>query len=257
MFHYLGRLMASASPSSNYSTTSNWVEHADLQLRDEKNYLNEIVSTTMREVILDNQPAVNFLDIPNPAGVFPPQFLRVLSLDSLASQWPMGPGFPQYSSKWKLMATPPALSRAHYDVGKYSTWIQIEHGCKFWATLVGKTPNCPLTELVVKDHQWKVFVLDKDDILIMPPGTVHIVLTTKPSVAEGGHFYSKYGLVKSFFTGLQEQKHGSQDTNTQHVASELVLQGLASSYADFIHDIASKKISFLNIILSQTKLPTL
>ncbi|KAF8572672.1 hypothetical protein K439DRAFT_1625608 [Ramaria rubella] len=213
------------------------------QLRDEKNYLNEIVSTTMKEVILDNQPAVNFLDIPNPAGVFPPQFLRVLSLDSLASQRPMGPGFPQYSSKWKLMATSPALSRAHYDAGKYSMWIRIECGCKFWATLVGEIPTCPLTELVVEDHKWKVFVLEEDVILIMTPGTVHIVLTTRPSVAEGGHFYSKYDLVKSFFTGLQERKHGSQDTNTQHVASELVLQGLASSYADFIHDIAYKKIS--------------
>ncbi|KAF8583223.1 hypothetical protein K439DRAFT_1617690 [Ramaria rubella] len=133
----------------------------------------------------------------------------------------MGPGFPQYSSKWKTHGHSTALSRAHYDMGKYSMWIRIERGCKFWATLVGEIPTCPLTELVVKNHKWKVFVLEKDNILIMPPGTVHIVLTTKPSVAEGGHFYSKYGL---------------------HVASELVLQGLASSYADFIHDIASKKI---------------
>ncbi|KAF8590182.1 hypothetical protein K439DRAFT_1612176 [Ramaria rubella] len=84
-------------------------EAHDLQLRDEGNYLNEIVSTTMREVIEDHQPAVNFLDIPSPAGVFPPRFLRVLSMDGWASQRPMGPGFPKYSSKWKLMVTPPAL----------------------------------------------------------------------------------------------------------------------------------------------------
>ncbi|KAF8576658.1 hypothetical protein K439DRAFT_1622690 [Ramaria rubella] len=140
-------------------------EAHDLQLRDEGNYLNEIVSTTMWEVIEDHQPAVNFFDIPSPAGVFPPHFLRVLSMDGLASQRPMGPGFPQYSSKWKLMATPPALSRAHYDAGKYSTWIHMERGCKFWAVLVGETPKCPLTDIVVKKHKWKVFLLEEDNIL--------------------------------------------------------------------------------------------
>ncbi|KAF8573397.1 hypothetical protein K439DRAFT_1625110 [Ramaria rubella] len=204
----------------------------DLQLRDEGNYLNKIVSTTMREVIEDHQPAVNFLDIPSPAGVFPPHLLRVLSMDGLVSQRPMGPGFPQYPSKWKLMATPPTLSRAHYDAGKYSMWIHMECVCKFWAVLVGETPKCPLTDIVVKKHKWKVFLLEEDDILIIPLGTVHIVLTVKVAVAEGRHFYSN----------LWERRNGAQDTNTQHIGSELVLQGLTSSYVDVIQDISPDKM---------------
>ncbi|KAF8572909.1 hypothetical protein K439DRAFT_1625447 [Ramaria rubella] len=76
----------------------------------------------------------------------------------------------------------------------------------------------------------------------MPPGTVHIVLTVKVAVAEGGHFYSKYSLIQSFMTGLQERRNGAQDTNTQHIGSELVLQGLASSYVDVIQDMSPDKM---------------
>ncbi|KAF8575324.1 hypothetical protein K439DRAFT_1623701 [Ramaria rubella] len=207
-------------------------EAHDLQLRDEGNYLNEIVSTTMREVIEDHQPAVNFLDIPSPAGVFPPHFLRgpwdlaSHNIHPNGNSWP----HPQLSQ---------GLTMMQGSIPCGSTWNVDANFGQYW---LEKLRKCPLTDIVVKKHKWKVFLLEEDDILIMPPGTVHIVLTVKAAVAEGGHFYSKYSLIQSFMTGLWERRNGAQDTNTQHIGSELVLQGLASSYVDVIQDISPDKM---------------
>ena len=88
-----------------------------------------------------------------------------MSLDTLAGQLPMKAGFPQYSTKWKTLATTPAVSSPHIDAAKFGTWVHIRKGAKLWGVLEGDIPEAPLVDLKAGVHRWKYFVLEEDDRL--------------------------------------------------------------------------------------------
>ncbi|KAF8514467.1 hypothetical protein JB92DRAFT_129579 [Gautieria morchelliformis] len=199
-----------------------------------------MVKRSIKQALESGQPSLNFLNLPNPEGVDVPDFVRMLSLNRVAAQMPVGVENPQYSTKWQLLATAPALSHPHIDAGKFATWVQVRRGAKIWAVLDGPMPGKPLTEFDLEAHKWIPFLLEQDDILIMPPGTVHCVLTVQDSFAVGGHFYTKWSLGASFEAGDREHRTGLQDTNTQHVRSELILHATLRSYAQAMHDACAR-----------------
>lgn len=80
----------------------------------------------------------------------------------------------------------------------------------------------------------RVFMADQG-IRIMPPGTVHCVLTIRDCFAVGGHFYTKWSLGASFEAGIRENLSGIYDTNTQHIASEVILHAMLQFYMQAMH----------------------
>lgn len=50
----------------------------------------------------------------------------------------------------------------------------------------------------------------------MPPGTIHYVVSTKDSIAVGGHFYSAKNLLQTLYAMIVEHFVGHLTTNTAH-----------------------------------------
>jgi hypothetical protein len=152
----------------------------DLQKRDLCDPNRQMVKGSVKEGLESGQPSLNYLDLPSPAGVNAPNFLkyvmiafqlrvlmgnRLLALDPLAGQIPVGIEYPHCSTKWQLLATAPALSHPHIDAGKFATWVHVRRGAKIWAVLDGPIPAEPLTEMDLAVHKWIPFLLEEGDML--------------------------------------------------------------------------------------------
>jgi hypothetical protein len=68
----------------------------------------------------------------------------------------------------------------------------------------------------------------------MQPNRPHIVFTLEDCIVLGGHFYSALTLVQSLQAGMHEHMHGCSLTNTEHLASEMILHRLVQSYHHLI-----------------------
>jgi hypothetical protein len=64
----------------------------------------------------------------------------------------------------------------------------------------------------------------------MRPNRPHIAFTLEDCMVLGGHFYSALTLVQSLQAGMREHMHGRSLTNTEHLASEMILHRLVWSY---------------------------
>ncbi|KAF8500017.1 hypothetical protein BU17DRAFT_72163 [Hysterangium stoloniferum] len=181
---------------------------------NENDWQTHIYQSSLLKAFQEKRKAVNFLEIPITVSTHRPNILP----------------FPQYGSRWRLCATEGAFSRAHIDAGKYGTWICIVHGTKLWVVMSGDIPETPLTMLDYKKHKWTYYLLEPGDQLFMPAGMVHAVMTLNDSWAEGGHFYGRNFLHRSFLAGLHEHHQGLADCNTEHPDSKYILHALLKTY---------------------------
>jgi hypothetical protein len=78
----------------------------------------------------------------------------------------------------------------------------------------------------------------------MPPGTAYLMLSATDSIIEGGYYFLKSALPKSFVAGMREKAEGVRMAgrsqlyglmmrdipDTIHVASETILHGILKHY---------------------------
>lgn len=67
--------------------------------------------------------------------------------------------------RWNLCATQPALTRLHYDPGKFATWIRILRGTKIWFILDGPIPPQGLAGFDISHAKFVYFVLEEGSTL--------------------------------------------------------------------------------------------
>ncbi|KIJ39803.1 hypothetical protein M422DRAFT_257400 [Sphaerobolus stellatus SS14] len=202
----------------------------DLRHYDPYHVHKHIIKASIEEVLHSERRAMNILDVPNAPAILPPRFIHHVTSDSSAGELATGPGFPHHDTRWSLFATAPALTRLHYDAGKFCTWVEVQRGAKIWFVMDGEPPSEGMVDVDIDKHTFVYFVVEEGGILTMPSGIPHAVLSVTDSVAQGGHHYLKSSLYASFKTGLREHRTGNKDTNTSHVASENILHSVVSKY---------------------------
>ncbi|KAF8470362.1 hypothetical protein JB92DRAFT_2838430 [Gautieria morchelliformis] len=87
----------------------------DLQKRDMWDRKREMVKGLIMKAVQSGELSLNFLELPN----------------LVAAQR----AYLQYSTKWQLLATAPALSQLHINAGKFGTWVQVHWGVKIWVVV--------------------------------------------------------------------------------------------------------------------------
>ncbi|KAF8492887.1 hypothetical protein BU17DRAFT_72611, partial [Hysterangium stoloniferum] len=158
--------------------------------REESDWRAHMYKASLIQVFDGKRKAMNFLDIPTAVSLRPPDILP-----------------------WRLCATEGALSRAHIDAGKFGDIVETS-----------------LEDLDYTAHKWTYYLLEPGDQLFMPAGTIHAVMTLNDSWVEGGHFYGRNSLHRSFSAGLREHRQGLTDCNTEHPESEYILHALLETY---------------------------
>ncbi|KAL5522155.1 hypothetical protein ACEPAF_7597 [Sanghuangporus sanghuang] len=127
------------------------------------------------------------------------------------------------ASQWALAAHSGAYSRLHTDAAGLATHVCLLEGkkawwiarrCNFWGDEQGFDPRKSLFDCAV---------LSPGDELIMPPGTVHAVLTLQDSLALGGHFYNFGTMESTAISLIREHYFGQYLTNTEHPKAPLLL----------------------------------
>ncbi|KIJ32756.1 hypothetical protein M422DRAFT_265388 [Sphaerobolus stellatus SS14] len=205
-------------------------EAHDLRCFDPYDVSKHMITTSIVDVLCFKRQAINVFDIPNSSYVRMPRFIQRVSLDSSSGQLATGPGFPHEDTKWNLFATAPALTRLHYNAGKFCTWIEVQQGAKIWFIMDGEIPPEGMAEIDITKHTFVYFVVEPGGILTIPPAIPHAVLNVTDCVAQGGHYYLLSALEASFKVGLREHASGNKDTNTTHIASENILHSILASY---------------------------
>ena len=66
----------------------------------------------------------------------------------------------------------------------------------------------------------------------MKPGTPHAVVTTKPSLAVGGHFYNHDTFTQTLQCLIREHYIGRVVTNDRHTDTGIILFKMAAKYAE-------------------------
>ena len=92
----------------------------------------------------------------------------------------------------------------------------------------------------------------------MKPGTPHAVVTTKPSLAVGGHFYNHDTFTQTLQCLIREHYIGRVVTNDRHTDTGIILFKMAAKYAemaakkDFDLEKLGESLSCINTKESQT-----
>ncbi|KAG6914084.1 hypothetical protein DXG01_002501 [Tephrocybe rancida] len=116
-----------------------------------------------------------------------------------------GDHYPTSDMQWLLVSTGWTQHRWHEDSNGFATFIRVKTGIKWW--YMGK----PKADLPASHRSGgiqrlldgfdldacnsdrldiEVAVVDIQDMLFMQPNTLHVVITPKPSVIKGGHFFT-------------------------------------------------------------------
>jgi hypothetical protein len=162
--------------------------------------------------------------------------------------------WPICTALWGLLAHAPAYTGLHADVNGQNTHVRIILGKKYWLVATNANLTVVREGCDEKTLKYQLVVLGPQDDLwvfssrhfqwtsydahcrFMRPDTHHVVLTTKDSLAVGGHFfcsntfgYTLRGIIKDHF-------FGTSWTNAEHAESGLVLFKLIKRYLDDVAD---------------------
>ncbi|KAL8864144.1 MAG: hypothetical protein Q9198_010065 [Flavoplaca austrocitrina] len=104
---------------------------------------------------------------------------------------------PQAGQEWFLLSQEHSVSPAHIDVAGFCTVVIVVEGGKVWYPLSRPDENdrrhfAQCGSLVPEgfSNGWARILLERGDVLIMPPGTIHAVFTPEDCLCVGKHFYT-------------------------------------------------------------------
>ena len=120
---------------------------------------------------------------------------------------------------WGLVGHTCSHSLVHSDAQGLSTYVKIITGEKLWFVGYRQEPATSTSDIL----KWECTLLKKGDELIMPPGTLHFVITTKDCFAVGGHFYNMGCMPLTMEALVTEHFFGNEWTNTEHPTVPIIL----------------------------------
>ncbi|TFK59143.1 hypothetical protein BDN72DRAFT_966149 [Pluteus cervinus] len=136
---------------------------------------------------------------------------------------------PTEGTAWSLVATKGAFHRWHIDTDGFATYLEVVTGLKIWIVARPVNPHADsygLNKLSVGVVDPKVVVpegyiveavlLREGDALRMQPCTPHAVITPKPAICKGGHFYASSTIRRTCYGIFHCFAAGGFITNTEH-----------------------------------------
>ncbi|KIJ91392.1 hypothetical protein K443DRAFT_126253 [Laccaria amethystina LaAM-08-1] len=161
----------------------------------------------------DNGRILNALDFPLPTSDLSPDALCTdlhawIATECLPFCNAHAAPLPSRDLRWGLVATYGALHYGHIDSDGFGTFVNVLVGAKYWFV------TCPKQE-----SHFQQTVLKRR----MRPQTPHWVVTPKPSICRGGHFYCMSTLTESVIDLYRTWALGGLITNTNHNPSHLLL----------------------------------
>ncbi|KAL0572968.1 hypothetical protein V5O48_008999 [Marasmius crinis-equi] len=194
---------------------------------------------------------LNFLDIP---GIRDRYATPSLSTNMVSHRHTMG--FPMFARRanfipvgdinWHLLASENANHPAHVDANGFATEIFVESGAKL--VFLGLPPASEPFYMARIDAS-KTFELDLSgpeseyvagvllmpgNRIVLPPCQPHWVLTVRPALCHGGHFYSAATMEKSMWGIIHTFFWDTVITNSDHEVYHELLFRMAAHWCDCI-----------------------
>ncbi|KAF8871079.1 hypothetical protein BD779DRAFT_1679446 [Infundibulicybe gibba] len=152
----------------------------------------------------------------------------------------------QNARNWELLHTGGFHTFEHHDAEGYATFLRIITGCKMWgiarpAGYAGANTRNALDEmnkLFIRtgevEGSWRLkweenggeiytITAEPGSLVIMPPGTWHLVYTPVRTLAVGGHLYMFETLHLTEVSRWFDRNHAREVTNTSHMSSFMTL----------------------------------
>ncbi|KAF8870298.1 hypothetical protein BD779DRAFT_1681290 [Infundibulicybe gibba] len=151
----------------------------------------------------------------------------------------------QNTRNWELIHTGGFHTFEHHDAEGFATFVRIRKGCKMWGIAqpagydLAKTREelTEMNKLFIRGTsvtswmlKWEeqggivnTIVAEPGSVVIMPPGTWHLVYTPVGTHASGGHIYMYDTLHLTEISRWFDREHGFEVTNTSHISAYMTL----------------------------------
>ncbi|KAF8871329.1 hypothetical protein BD779DRAFT_1680487 [Infundibulicybe gibba] len=193
--------------------------------------------------ILDVPSSLN--DSPEVIGVLDDGYPAYQSFEDLFSKDLYRLKDAQNTRNWELIHTGGFHTFEHHDAEGFATFLRIRTGCKMWG--IARPVNYDLAktrveldslnELFIRGASVKSWMLKWEEqggtvhtivaepgsVVIMPPGTWHLVYTPVGTHATGGHIYMYDTLHLTEISRWFDREHGFEVTNTSHISAYMTL----------------------------------
>ncbi|KAF9062092.1 hypothetical protein BDP27DRAFT_1195264, partial [Rhodocollybia butyracea] len=133
---------------------------------------------------------------------------------------------PVHDMSFGLAAKKGAMHKAHVDRSGFVTKVDVHCGGKLWIVCIpsDEKEGCASADAYANDrgYQWFGIYLEAGTSIIMPPGTLHIVLTTDDCLCTGVETFARSTMARTVFTVYHTLAESAFITNTS-VADEFLL----------------------------------